>query len=102
MGGGDEQHARGAVRGWREGVGENNLKAELNFSFLGVLGSALEGGQWLNGDVSRKAGCAGERPGRIVSAFPLSLSLSPALPARSNPHSLPSTFHTRMRVPLEK
>lgn len=44
----------GGDTGWDEGEGRNNLKAELNFSSSESFVGALGGGQWLNGDVSRK------------------------------------------------
>lgn len=56
------------------GRGENNLKAELNFSSSESFVRALGGGQWLNGDVSRKVDSR-ERPAlyrpSIHPLFPL-------------------------------
>lgn len=50
-----------AGREWWRAAGENNLKAELNFSSSESFVRALGGGQWLNGDVSRKVDSR-ERP----------------------------------------
>lgn len=51
----------GTGRKGRGREGENNLKAELNFSSSESFVRALGGGQWLNGDVSRKVDSR-ERP----------------------------------------
>lgn len=60
----------------REGR-ENNLKAELNFSSSESFVRALGGGQWLNGDVSRKVDSR-ERPALYrPSIHPLLLALHP-------------------------
>lgn len=59
----------------RGGEGENNLKAELNFSSSESFVRALGGGQWLNGDVSRKVDSR-ERPALYrPSIHPLLLAL---------------------------
>jgi len=63
-------------RGRKEG--ENNLKAELNFSSSESFVRALGGGQWLNGDVSRKVDSR-ERPALYrPSIHPTRSSSTPA------------------------
>lgn len=65
------------------GGGENNLKAELNFSSSESFVRALGGGQWLNGDVSRKVDSR-ERPALYRSSIhPLPLPSSPPTRARA-------------------
>ena len=66
---GGREKKRSVAQGWRDtgrgetriGQGRNNLKAELNFSSSESFVRALGGGQWLNGDVSRKVDSR-ERP----------------------------------------
>lgn len=67
----------------RGGGGENNLKAELNFSSSESFVRALGGGQWLNGDVSRKVDSR-ERPALYRPSIHPLLALHPLLPLRES------------------
>lgn len=69
-----EPHSRG-----KGGGGENNLKAELNFSSSESFVRALGGGQWLNGDVSRKVDSR-ERPALYRPSIHPLLALHPPPP----------------------
>lgn len=83
-----ESRPTGSRRDGGEGeAGENNLKAELNFSSSESFVRALGGGQWLNGDVSRKVDSR-ERPALYrPSIHPLLLILHPHESAEARAHS---------------
>lgn len=82
----------------REGE-ENNLKAELNFSSSESFVRALGGGQWLNGDVSRKVDSR-ERP--VLYRPPIHSPLASHLPLREHERASARSYIVAKKYILEK